>query len=319
MHPLVARIHPSYRTALLAWFVTRALLWMAMVASGHSPLPALAAFHGGAPGWSLLVHAAGLLGSYGPMALAALAELALLAGTIAVYRFVRRDQLPQAADRATWLWAACPAMVWTLPAADWTFAIALVAVALAALSASRHIPAIIALIAAMTFKPEAMLVWPGLALMGWKTYQAGKQHAISPWLTTLGPPAAFSALVVVAMDFAGSFGVSLRTLQSGSEWRHGFAWQGLAHHAPDFLLLAVLAAGLWMAVAFVKQVPRAWPLVALPCLAWPLLQEPPTAAVAALLFAVPFFGWLARATDDPTMERPLLAASLGGLLLLVWM
>lgn len=316
MHPLVARIHPSYRTALVAWFVTRALLWMALASTGHPVLPAIDAFEGGGPGWSAIVHAAGLLGAAGPMALALLAEVALLAATIAVYRFIRRDQLPQAADRATWLWVACPAMVYTLPAAGWTFAIALSAIALAALSASRHILASVALLAAMAFKPEAILLWPGVAVLGWKNYQAGKQPAISPWLTTLGPPAAFSGLVVLAMSLAGRFGVSLRTLQSGSGWRHGFVWQGVAAHAPDFLLVAVLVAAVWMAAAFVKHVPRAWPLLALPCLAWPLLQQPPTAAVAAVLLGVPFFGWLARVGDEPGLERPLLAASLGGLLLL---
>ncbi len=316
MHPLVARIHPSYRTALIAWFVTRALLWMTLATAGHSPLPALHSFDGGAPAFSLLVHAASSFDSLGPILLAALAEIALLAATIGVYRFVRRDQLPQTADRATWLWAACPAMVWTLPATDWTFAVSLVAVSLAALSASRHLWACLALVGAMAFKPEAVFVWPGVAVLGWKNFQPGKQHAASPWLTTLGPPAAFTGLILIAMTMAGQMGVSLRTLQTGSQWRQGFAWHGFSAHVPDLFLVAVAVVTVWLVIAYFKQVPKAWPLMTLPCVAWPFLQQPPTAAVAALLFAVPLFAYLGRATDDPSLERPLLAAFVGGLLVL---
>lgn len=328
MHPLVARIHPSYRTAFLAWFVTRSLLWMATAVAGHSPIPALDApgFAEGAPGWGFLVVAAESLdvaaggwGAYGAgaLALAALGELAMLGACVAVYRFVRREQLPQTADRATWLWAACPAMVWTLPATDWSFAVAGVAIALAALSASRHIGAGFALLVAMSFKPETILLWPGLALMGWKTYQPGKQHPISPWLTTLGPPAVFSALILLAMSLAGRFGVSLRTLQTGTQWRDSLAWHGLETHFAELVLGAVLVSGLVMAVQQFRQCPKSWPLLALPMLAWPFLHQPPTAAVAAVLLAVPFFAYLGKATGDPSLERPLLTASLGGLLVLV--
>lgn len=316
MHPLVARIHPSYRTALMAWFVTRALLWLTVTTSGGSPLASIDAFDGGAPAWGVLVYAIDGL-AYGPTMLAALAELMLLVATISVYRFVRRDQLPQTADRATWLWAACPAMIWTLPAADWTFAISLVAVSLAALSASRHLLATVALGVAMAFKPEAIFVWPGIAVLGWKNFQAGKQHPSSPWLTTLGPPAAFTGLILLAMSMAGRLGVSLRTLQTGSQWREGFVWQGFAAHVPDLFLAAVALVAVWLAIAYFKQLPKSWPLMVVPCVAWPFLQQPPTAAVAALMFAVPLFAYLAKVADDPSVERPLLAAFVGALLVLV--
>lgn len=316
MHPLVARIHPSYRTAFVAWFVTRALLWLALATTDRSPLFVIDTYDGGAPAWGVLVHGIGAMGASGPIALAALAEIVLLAGIIGVYQFVRREQLPQTADRATWLWAACPAMVWTLPAADWSFAIGLTAVALGALSASRHLLATMALVAAMAFKPEAVLVWPGVAVLGWKNYHAGKQHPVSPWLTTLGAPAAFSGLMLLAMSMAGRMGVSLRTLQTGGEWRQGLVWQGFSSHVPDMFLAAVAVGTIWMAVAYLKHTPKSWPLMVVPCVTWPFLQEPPTAAIAALLFAVPLFAYLAKASDDPSLERPLLAAFVGGLLVL---
>ena len=328
MHPLIARIHPSFRTALVAWFVTRTLLWLVAGASGALPVADLwaAGFVEGAPGWSALAHLgqaidqtlAGWRGvGAGAWALAALGELAVLASCVAVYRFVRREQLPQTADRATWLWAACPAMIFSLPAGEWTFAIAGVAVSLAALSASRHFAATAAIVAAMAFKPEAFLLWPGLAIMGFKNYQPGKQHEASPWLTALGPPAAFTGLVLLAMTLAGRFGISIRTLQSGTRWRESLAWQGFETHFAEIVLAGALLAGILLVVGQFKRSPKSWPLMSAPLLVWPFLHEPPTAAAAAVLFAVPFFAQLARALDDPNLERPILAGSLGGLLVLV--
>ncbi|MFW5967964.1 MAG: hypothetical protein ACOCV2_10615, partial [Persicimonas sp.] len=211
MHPLVARIHPSLRTAFFAWVVTRGVLWLAAAAAGEplwvEPTPQMAE---GAPGWSLLVHSAGHLDSLwaigsvgaGTLAITAVIEAALLAALVGVYRFVRRDHLPAVAERATWLWAAFPAMASTLPPGAWAFAIAGVAICLGALSAGRHVLALAAMIAAMSFKPEVLLIWPGAALLGWKTYRPNKQPPSTPWLLTLGPPAAFSATVVTAMHLA---------------------------------------------------------------------------------------------------------------------
>lgn len=323
MHPLVARIHPSIRTAFFAWFVTRTLLWVASARAGRAvfvrPGEALAE---GAPGWSALVFAAEKLDAaatvgglgVGAVAVTVLAEAALFAALVGVYRFVRRDQLPATAERATWLWAACPAIIWTMPPTGWTFAIAGVAVGLGALASSRHVLGSAALMAAVAFKPEALLVWPGAALIAWKTHRPGKQHPISPWLTTLGPPAAFTAVIVSAMTLAGRFGVSLRTLQSGAEWRTSLAWRGLQAHTVELGLAAALLVCLWLAIAYLKRTEASWPIMALPCLAWPLFQEPSTAAAAAILFGLPFFGYLARASDDSGVERPLLAAFLGGLM-----
>ncbi|TDP77209.1 hypothetical protein [Bradymonas sediminis] len=325
MHPLVTRIHPSYRTAFLAWFVTRSVLWIAAALAGVSPMLAaedFSSFAGGSPGWSLLVHTVGLCGDYAPQVLAGLGELSLLAGCVAVYRFVRRDQLPQTAESATWLWAASPAMIFTIPAGDWTFAIALAAVALMALGESRHILAGITLAAAMWFRPEAILLWPGVAFLGWQYYQPSKHHSMSIWAATLGPLVAFILMVLTAIGMAGRYGVSIRTLQGPSEWRHGFDWQSapmemIATHSADLFLLAAIVVCLVMVVGYFRQVPKSWPLLALPCLAWPLLYQPPTAAIAMMLFALPFFGYLARAAADPVAERPLLTASLGALLLMM--
>lgn len=325
MHPLVTRIHPSYRTAFLAWFVTRSLLWIAAALAGVLPYMGaqdFVVFPGGAPGWSMLVHAVANFGDHAPQVLAGLSELALLAGCVAVYRFVRRDQLPQTAESATWLWAASPAMVFTMPAGDWSFAVALAAVALMALGESRHIVASLALGAAVWFRPEAILLWPGVAFLGWRRYQPSKHHSMSIWAVTLGPLVAFIVMILTALSLAGRYGVSIRTLQARSHWRKGFEWPGpalesIAAHSADLFLLAAVGVGVVMVVGYLRQVPKSWPLLALPCLVWPLLYQPPTAAIAMILFALPFFGYLGRVAADPVAERPLLAASLGGLMLMV--
>lgn len=269
------------------------------------------------------MHTLALCGEFAPQILAGLGEVGLLIGCVAVYRFVRRDQLPQTAESATWLWAAAPAMVYTLPAGDWTFAVVLAAVALMALGESRHILAGLALGAAVWFRPEAIVLWPGVAFLGWKYYQPAKQHSMSIWVATLGPLVAFIGMVVTAIGLAGRYGVSVRTLQMGSRWRHHFDWQtplmqGIAAHSVELFVLAGVGVGVVMMVGYLRQVPKSWPLLTLPCLVCPLVYQPPTAAIAMMLFALPFYGYLGRVAAEPVAERPLLAASLGGLLLLMF-
>lgn len=319
MHPLVSRIHPSYRSAFFAWFLSRATLWIGARAAGREPWVSdnlFRSLEAATPGWSVVVHLTGLFGSSAPAVLAALAEALMLLAAIAVYQFVRRDQLPQTAESATWLWAFCPLMALSLPAGDWTFAVALSAISLAALGAHRHFWAAALAAGAIAFRPEAILLWPGFALLGWRTYQPGKQHELSPWATALAPPLAFVTLVVSAITLAGRFGVSLRSLQAQAGWRRDFAWQGFVAHTPEMLALALIAAGAALAITYFRQTPRSWAILALPCLFWPLLYQPLSAAMTILLLAIPLFGYLGRLAADPRLERPLLAASVAGLLLL---
>lgn len=322
MYSLVTHIHPSYRSALGAWFFGRALLWMALAVSGRPGWVAaqyFAEFEAGTPGWSALVHAVGLLGAWAPLGLALLGEVAILIGAIAVYNFVRRDQLPQTAESATWLWALSPAMAWTLPAGDWALGAVFVALALAALGAKRLGWAAGLLGVAIAFRPEAVVLWPGLAWVGWRGFQPGKQHPGGLWGVIMVPPVVFVGVVLGAISLAGRWGVSLRGLQADSPWRRELVWHGVGAHSAELLVVAALLAALMMAVGFWRQAPRAWPLLALPCLLLPLCYQPPGAAAVAVLFAVPLFGYLGRVAADPVMERPLMAASAGTLVLLALM
>lgn len=319
MYSLITHIHPSYRSALGAWFFGRVLLWMALAAGGRAAWVSLgffAEFEAGTPGWSALVHAVSLLGAWAPLGLAIVGEVAILAGAIAVYNFVRRDQLPQTAESATWLWAASPAMAWTLPTGDWAMAAVFVALALGALGARRLGWAAGFVGVAIAFRPEAIAVWPGLAWVGWRGFQPGKQHPAGLWGVCMVPPIMFVGVVLGAISLAGRWGVSLRGLQADTPWRRELVWHGFAAHSAELLVVAVLVAALIMAVGFWRQAPRHWAILTLPCLLVPLCYQPSGAAAVALLFAVPLFGYLGRVAADPVMERPLMAASAGAMVLL---
>ena len=328
MHPLVARIHPSYRTAVVSWFFARASVWLAHAAGGVLALPLLysPSYGDGAPLWAGSVR----LGRYleaqyplwelagaGTLALVVAGELALLASAIAVYRFARRNELPQTAERTTWLWMLAPVMALTAPVSSWNFAIFGVAVGLAAINTQRYLGAIVAVALAIGFRVEAILVWPGFAWMAWRNYRPAKDPAWGPWAAILAPLAAFTATVGSVMLFAGRWGMSMRGLHPGSRWRSGLAWDGFVAEAP-LLLVGIVA--LVALVLLVKSAARdagqallASGLVVI----WPLLHTPSFQASGALLFAVPAFVALARHLNDRSFERPLVVASVVGLMLLI--
>lgn len=332
MHPLVSRIHPSYRTALLAWLVSRSALWAAMflapggLFSPSTPFPDFGAhgFERGAPAWSGIVHLAqsldgvvpGALGaSGGELVLAALAELAFLAALVGIFRFARRDNLPAVAERTTWLWACAPLMAWTVPVGSWSFGLAGVAVALAAAGGGRLVASAVAITVAIMFRPEALLLSPGLVYLGWTRRGSAPQPEWAPWALTFAPILAFTATVGSAILLAGSYGVSLRTLQPDATWRHDFEWHGLEAHLPELALAAGAVLLAFSAVKELRKTHPSWALMSIPCLAWPFLQEPSTAMMPALMLAIPAFGALARVVDDGSRDRVILAASLVGMVL----
>lgn len=327
MHPLVARIHPSIRTGVIAWLMSRLILWTAVLAGGATPWPPLGegAFGRGAPFWVALVEGVRRITEVAPPSLAVgatttlavLGELALLAGAIAVYRFARRDDLPHTAERATWLWLAVPAAALTLPVSAWSFAAGAAAIAVASVRGQRWVAGSIALVAGIGFRPEVMLLWPGTTWMAWRVYKSGKHPGWGPLAVSLSPLVAFTALIGGAMALAGRWGISVRTLAPDTAWRAEWAWQGVAAQAPLLLVAlgALLVLGL-MLRAF-KDIPGAWFALALPALMWPILHDPVLPSAGALFLALPAYVILARALDDRALERPVLVAFLAGLLLCV--
>lgn len=327
MHPLVARIHPSYRTAVVSWFFARAIAWMAHASTGVLALPLLFSpeYGRGAPLWAGWVRLGRRLDAYpvlesanlGTLVMIGAGELALLGGAVAVYRFARTDELPQTAERATWLWALCPAMALTAPISSWAFAACGVAAGLAALESRRWFAATLALVLAIGFRAEAMLVWPGFVWTAYRAYRPKKDAGLGPWLATFAPLGAFTGVVGSAIVLAGDYGVSLRGLHPGSEWRTDLAWDGLATEAPVLILAAAAAVGLFLLLrATVRDTGRGL-AAAGPLLVWPLLHQPSIRASGALLLAVPAFVVLARNMDDRSFERPAMVAFAVGLLLMI--
>ncbi len=241
-------------------------------------------------------------------------ELVLLAGAVGVYQFARRDSVPQIAERATWLWMACPLMLWTVLDASWAFIIGLGAVSLSLAGQGRHRLALLACAFALGFKPEFLCLWPALAYLGWKSYVSGRHPEYSRFLLAFGPPAFFAGWIVFTFAMAGRVGVSLRDLRAESIWRMTWNWQGWAAHRADIWAVLLCGLVLLLALRYMRQTPRAWVLITAPCAILPLLHEPAGLGIAWLLIALPAFAYLGRATENPVLERPLLVAFFGGLL-----
>jgi len=325
MHPLVARIHPSYRTALTAWLFSRAFCWGMSLRAGWGALPLLHApsYGRGTPLWAIWVdlcrglegHELWLGMGAGTWLAVVAGELALLAAAMAVYRFVRREDLPQTAERAAWLWMFTPAMAVTIPVSGWNFALFGVAAGLAALRNRRFWWASAAVALAVGARAEAVVVWPGFAWLAVRSYRAGKDPASGLWMATFGPLAAFTATVGGATVMAGRWGVSIRSIHPAASWRSDLAWNGWIAEAP---LIAVALVALVAVVLLVRSAGRdgGRALVAsAPAIAWPLLHDPVVPATGALLLAVPAYAVLARHLEDASLERPAMVACVAGLAL----
>jgi len=325
MHPLVARIHPSYRTALTAWLFARTICWSVSLRTGWGATPLLNAPSTGAgtPLWAAWLRICRRLEVYelwnGVDAGTGLAvvggEVALLASAVAIYRFVRRDELPQTAERATWLWVLAPSMGVTVPASSWNFALLGASVGLAALGARRFGIAAAAVAVAVGFRVEALLLWPGFVWYTLESYRPGKDSGAGLWAAAFGPLAAFTATVASAMLLAGEWGVSVRSLHPASTWRTDFEWNGLAAEAPLLAVSSVVLIGLVLLLRSVRRDRGRALVAAAPALAWPLLHDPVSEACGALLLAIPAFGVLARHLEDPSRERPAMVAAATGLAL----
>ena len=297
MHPIVARIHPSFRTSFFAWAVARSAMLLVLLLRGHNPIPQQLPEGTGA--WSLVREVflflnanVDMLDQAGGITILALGEFAMWMGGVAVYRFVRRDGLPQTAERATWLWACSPLAVLAPPGSSWIFAGPLAVWALEAVSGSRHVLAGALLSFAILLRPEAIVLAPGLALM---SFSKGRASDLGPWLASLVPVLVFSS-VILATIFLGD---STRELYAEGTWRD-WAWNGWESHIVDIGVMTACGVGLLLALAFFKRVPKAWLAMAIPVLAWPVVQEPSIASVGPLLFCAPLFGYIALLTEDPS-------------------
>jgi hypothetical protein len=302
MHPLVARIHPSIRTAFFAYVISRLAVWY----GAHMRLGSV--FGGidvglGTPAYRWFLEAMLLVGSpWDARILAGLSELVLLLGVIAVYRFARRDGVPQTADRAAWLWIANPAMVFAVPGSDWAFAYGLVALAMGSVT---KVPwSALAACAAVALRPEAVVVWPALGWAWWS--HRGDTDPLMATIFAMLPGAAFGGTV-----FAGLLlGEPGKLFAGAAGWRDELAWHGFAAHTTDLMVAGGVLVALAIAIRMFRETPRSWILCTLPVLALVVMAKPTTAGLGVIPFAIPLFVQTAKLAQDVGFERVLLTSSL---------
>ncbi len=309
MHPLLTRIHPALRTALVAWLFSRLTLWLMWPIRpdvlGHGqPLPGLL---------QSLIHqlSDAITSAVASTAVEALPwialELGLLYAGVCVYRFARTTELPQIAERATWIWMWSPLLA--LHAADWSgqMAIILATIALASLVSRRPRLAIVAAFFALGCRLELMILWPAFLIAAIAEHNKGKRSTQMEMIAQVAViPLAFAAWIAASWHLAGQAQTSLRDLHGDTLWRTS---EHLLVAGPiDQLLVAAGLALLFLTLRYFRRLPSWYALAALPLLVLPLAQVP--AYPLALLWGagLPLVVYLALATDDRRVERPLMAA-----------
>lgn len=303
MHPLMTHIHPALRTAIPAWLLVRGVLWLMHYARGLQLEPTTHRSPG-TPLWVGLGEVAAFAGPWSGYVLAGISEALIFAAILSVYHFCRKDTLPQTAERATWLFAVSPLFVMMTPASAWTIAVTLGVIALASALHARYVLASLALAGAIATRPELVVLAPGFSWLAWRSRSPGRTPAWGPWVATLAGPAALIGVIFSGFALAGAGGVSLRTLHP-----EGWQTQLQALGADQALWGLALAGVILAAVRFWESTPKGWLLLSIPPLCWPLLHAHPSAFSAMGLLCLPAFVYLAKMSEDPTRERPLLIGS----------
>ncbi len=315
MHPLVARIHPALRTAFFAWLISRTALWWAqpirpVELAGGPPLPGLLDV---ARNWltsSTSSPAMAVVADAGPWMVL---ELAMLAAGVAVYRFVRTTTLPQAAERACWLWFFNPLLA--LYVLDWgtQMAAAAGAMAVAAIATRRPRTAAVAAIIAVGCRIELIVLWPALAACAWRRHRPQKDHPAALVVSVATIPLAFSAWIGASWHLAGAAGSSLRGLHGDAAWRD--LSTALPASMSELVIVIGLVTAAILAIRYLRRCPLWYGVCALVACLWPLLQVPVSFGAITVAWSLPTFVHLATATDDRAVERPLLA---GVVIAFIW-
>jgi hypothetical protein len=323
MQSVLARIHPSFRTAMAAWLICRSALWLLYLASGTGELGfgALGETESGGPLWMLAGGLYGWVGSTWSGSAAGwlffvLAEIVFLLSLVHVYRFVRHDALPQTAERATWFWALCPIAGMNFPVTSWTMATAAAVVSLSCARSMRPYVSAFCMIVALGFRLEVLLLWPGILWLAFQVFPRGKSPIHEPLAVAMAPITGACLTVGLGVWMAGSHGVSFRSLHAQGRWRDWAAEMRPVDN-PDFLLaLAVALIGCTMAVRFRKQIPVwGWLLLSFPALVWPLLHTPSWVHFPVWGLALPLFALVGLSTHDPARERVVIVLFVVGLIL----
>lgn len=165
MHPLMAQIHPSLRSAFVVWILSRSIAFAGIAKSLEIPWSLDIQ---GPPLWRNFANIVNTL-SWGPAFIYIICELLLLFAFIVSYKFARKELLPQGAEHATWLLALSPMLFLIHPNSADLIGISAAIIAIGSASVGNFKISAASIFAALLVMPESIFIIPGLAAISFTT------------------------------------------------------------------------------------------------------------------------------------------------------
>ncbi len=306
MHPIVARIHPALRTTLLAFLVGRGAFWLSRWIQGRD----LATLTYGVGPWAnsqTLVELANDVvpaadGHFGTYSMIGLSEVMIWLTALAIYKIIRREGLPQTADRAVWFWMCSPLIALLVPGSNWILGGMLALWALEFAGSNRAAWAGVLMAVAATIAPQTVVLFPGVAALSFRS----AKDEFTPWVATLLPTLTVACLVLYGVLFGDAPRYIFDAFLVRENWVPAQIIQSpwdIAQIALGLVLLAFWAANL-------KRLPRSFALLSLPAIVVLLVAPVGFPNMFPLMIAAPIWAYLALFAQNPEIERPILSASL---------
>ncbi len=195
MHPLVANIHPSFRTAFFVWILSRTIAFAAVVK--HRVVPWQIDLKG-PPIWGWIADFVSHF-SHGSTVFYILGELFLLFAFIASYKFSRKELLPQGAEHATWILALSPMLFVIAPNSADLWGVSLALIAVGSVSVGSFGLASIAIFIGMCVMPATIFAIPGITAIAFTTKNEYGQRG---YLVPLVGLAAFAVTILGSVFFS---------------------------------------------------------------------------------------------------------------------
>jgi len=276
VHPLIARIPPSLRTALLATLVARFVVVVGALRAGT--------FIWQDTAWLL-------------------AELGLsLISAMAVYHVVRKQGVPQTAERATWIWATFPlvallpfdSLIWVTPA--------LVGFALAASSLHWAGAGVFSI---SMLNPTFIPLLPAFGVFGWSVNGSRTGRAATTFV-----PLLVAALMIVYQALEGDLrNFDLFVVREN--------WTLATWGLQDVLWTGVPLLLIGLGAHHIKRLPNAWAVASILLLGIIALQAPSQATYLPVLALPIVFAHLALSSEDPQIERTILGIQVASIIFLI--
>lgn len=281
MHPVIARIPPSFRTAFLATLVARSAVALRLPDFDYPTFG-----YQSAEEWTLIIAG----------------HLLFFLCAVGIYSLVRRHGLPQTAERATWIWATFP-LIATLQMS--TLGWLTPAIAGMALVASAHPVAGTLIFSITALNPTMLPLIPVFAVLAWSVK--------GPQMWRVGAailPAFVAALSIVYSAMEGGLRdltlFSIRNAWHPNSWDfQDYIWIGVP------LLLALLS------VVHFKRLPASWCAMAVLVLVPVALQNPALALLLPVFAVAPLFAQVSLVAQEPEIERVILGLQVAAIFFIV--